>query len=92
MPNLTYSLISLTSPDMLLYPDADCAVYSAHFQESERLVWEGHGLLSWMLDADSKPGTILGKVRGDHIEVTLQLHPVSLWPYPVQYKRLTFSR
>lgn len=66
---------------MLLYPDADCAVYSANFQEGspgkDQVVWEGHGLLSWILDSDNGI-SVSGKLSGEqqYIEVTLQLHPV----------------
>ncbi|KAI9314748.1 hypothetical protein BX666DRAFT_1963106 [Dichotomocladium elegans] len=85
---LTNCLVALCTscPDMLLYPDADCAVYSANFEEtsgsaSSGTVWEGHGLLSWILDKEcDRPFQVTGKrVRSsldeDHIEVVLQLHP-----------------
>ncbi|KAI7887180.1 hypothetical protein K492DRAFT_214069 [Lichtheimia hyalospora FSU 10163] len=77
-------------PDMLLYPDADCAVYSANFEEmtstaESKMVWEGHGLLSWILDKESdKAIRVTGKRSRsnaandeDAVEVVLQLHPVS---------------
>ncbi|CDS05691.1 hypothetical protein LRAMOSA08219 [Lichtheimia ramosa] len=76
-------------PDMLLYPDADCAVYSANFEEmtattESKMVWEGHGLLSWILDKESdKSIQVTGKRSRsnaaandeDAVEVVLQLHP-----------------
>lgn len=76
---------------MLLYPDADCAVYSANFEEmtattESKMVWEGHGLLSWILDKESdKSIQVTGKRSRsnaaandeDAVEVVLQLHPVS---------------
>lgn len=76
---------------MLLYPDADCAVYSANFEEmtttaESKMVWEGHGLLSWILDKESdKAIQVTGKRSRsnaaandeDAVEVVLQLHPVS---------------
>lgn len=84
------TLFSL-SPDMLLYPDADCAVYSANFEEmttaESKMVWEGHGLLSWILDKESdKAIQVTGKRSRSNaaandedaaVEVVLQLHPVS---------------
>ncbi|CDH56044.1 transforming growth factor beta regulator 1 [Lichtheimia corymbifera JMRC:FSU:9682] len=82
------TLFSL-SPDMLLYPDADCAVYSANFEEmttaESKMVWEGHGLLSWILDKESdKAIQVTGKRSRSNaaandedaaVEVVLQLHP-----------------
>ena len=78
------------SPDMLLYPDADCAVYSANFEEmtttaESKMVWEGHGLLSWILDKESDKAIRVSGKRSrsnatndeDAVEVVLQLHPVS---------------
>ncbi|KAI8340493.1 hypothetical protein BC941DRAFT_417401 [Chlamydoabsidia padenii] len=71
-------------PDRLLQSHIDCAVYSAYFpstsslEDDKALVWEGHGLVSWVLDEeDEKLGHcsfIHGKLYPHHIEVQLELH------------------
>jgi hypothetical protein len=82
-----------SSPDMLLRPDSDSAVYTANFEEvdhtttttDENIIWEGHGLMSWILNDNNHMETSLmarlTKPDDDHdayiAEVLLQLHPVS---------------
>jgi hypothetical protein len=86
-----------SSPDMLLRPDSDSAVYTANFEEvdhkatstDENIVWEGHGLMSWILNDNNHTETSvmarLTKPNDDHdayiAEVLLQLHPVSFIIY-----------
>ncbi|KAI8089357.1 F/Y-rich N-terminus-domain-containing protein [Halteromyces radiatus] len=72
---------------MFLQPDSDCAVYSAHFQATnifnkdvltiEEFIWEGHGLVSWILEGHQHTNHhVNGKLYQHHIEVKLQLHKV----------------
>ncbi|KAG0193045.1 hypothetical protein DFQ28_006639 [Apophysomyces sp. BC1034] len=80
---------------LLLCPDADCAIYSANFQETgclndhRRFVWEGHGLLSWILD-EKADESVNGKLdtTDEHIEVMLQLHPTHRISKPAYYHAL----
>jgi hypothetical protein len=80
------------SPDMLLRPDSDSAVYTANFEEidhkpvasDENIVWEGHGLMSWILNDNNHTKTSVmarlskpNQERDAYVaEVLLQLHPV----------------
>lgn len=78
---------------MLLRPESDSAIYTANFEEFDRkvtsvtdesIVWEGHGLMSWILnDANQTETCVLGRLSkpsNEHnaciVEVLLQLHPV----------------
>jgi hypothetical protein len=83
-----------TSPDQLM--NNDTAIYSANFEESatvenwsplhdsrSKIVWEGHGLLSKILEDDNNPTHVTGKITDSSvptyecfIEVLIQLHPV----------------
>ncbi|KAI7856713.1 hypothetical protein BDC45DRAFT_47483 [Circinella umbellata] len=79
-------------PDMLLYPEADCAVYSASFEEthsssssSSGIVWEGHGLLSWLLDGEASVQVNGKYIDNQHVEVVLQLHPVRIYILSIYY-------
>ncbi|RCH96328.1 hypothetical protein CU097_003245 [Rhizopus azygosporus] len=90
---LKQCLLSVCSscPDQLIYKDA--AVYSANFEESltvenwsplhdaeSNIVWEGHGLLSTVLNEKEQYATgklVLSSDAYDcHIEVLIQLQPV----------------
>lgn len=78
---------------MLLRPDSDSAVYTANFEEidhksvasDENIVWEGHGLTSWILNDNNHNETSVtarltksNQEQDSYIaEVILQLHPVS---------------
>ncbi|KAG2179622.1 hypothetical protein INT44_006470 [Umbelopsis vinacea] len=83
---------------MLSGPNDDCAVYTASFEESDlstkynnsvhrgspvdKVIWEGHGLMSWILDdtsqhelyATGKVGPPSGAYENT-VEVILQLQP-----------------
>lgn len=94
------------SPDQLV--DSNTAVYSANFEESKTvenwsplhnsrsdIIWEGHGLLSNILNDDhsSSKSQVTGKITNDFnsnstsnkydciIEVLVQLHPVRFQSY-----------
>jgi hypothetical protein len=76
--------ISLISPDMICR-DHDLSIYTANFLESDfsqngqydTLIWEGHGLMSWIMNQQEEV-EIFGKSESkDHIDVYIELQPVS---------------
>ncbi|KAI8883439.1 hypothetical protein K501DRAFT_184467 [Backusella circina FSU 941] len=89
-------LVSVCSscPDQLM--NNDTAIYSANFEESatvenwsplhdsrSKIIWEGHGLLSKILEDDNNPTHVTGKITDSSlpayecsIEVLIQLHPI----------------
>ncbi|KAI8370576.1 uncharacterized protein BYT42DRAFT_94301 [Radiomyces spectabilis] len=83
-------LLSVCSscPDRLTVIDQDTAVYTANFEEntlSSGVIWEGHGLLSTIIDQHQQDDHIqaTGKVipstdaAYDYcVEILMQLHPV----------------
>ena len=82
------------SPDMICR-EHDLSIYTANFQEScstlsdkkSSIIWEGQGLLSWIMDAppqdESGDLTIHGKTSNakDTCEVHIELQPVSFYNY-----------
>lgn len=73
----------------MICPEHDLSVYAVNFQESsvgddnqgkemDNLIWEGHGLLSWVMeDREAKQVQIFGKVNQQNIDVYVELQPVS---------------
>ncbi|OBZ88244.1 Transforming growth factor beta regulator 1 [Choanephora cucurbitarum] len=82
-------------PDQLI--SSNIAVYSANFEESitvenwsplhdsqSNIIWEGHGILSNILDDENDTAQVTGKIAGSKsthqydyvIEVLIQLHPM----------------
>ncbi|KAI9283903.1 hypothetical protein BC943DRAFT_327303 [Umbelopsis sp. AD052] len=100
--------VCTSCPDMLLRPDSDSAVYTANFEEvdhkptstDENIVWEGHGLMSWILNdnnhTESSVMARLTKPNEDHdayiAEVLLQLHPTHRITKTDFYHSLTRGR
>jgi hypothetical protein len=96
---------------MLLRPESDSAIYTANFEEFDRkvtnvadegIVWEGHGLMSWILnDANQTETYVLGRLANPSneqnaytVEVLLQLHPVRyclIYPQLCSHYRLLTS-
>ncbi|KAI9490656.1 hypothetical protein BDB00DRAFT_836771 [Zychaea mexicana] len=84
--------ICSSSPDMICQ-EHDLSIYTANFQESCRtlsdkkssVIWEGRGLLSWIMDApphdESGDVTIHGKISNakDSCEVHIELQPTLKW-------------
>ncbi|KAM3578618.1 hypothetical protein VKS41_009001 [Umbelopsis sp. WA50703] len=96
-------------PDMLLRPESDSAIYTANFEEFDRkvtnvadegIVWEGHGLMSWILnDANQTETYVLGRLANPSneqnaytVEVLLQLHPTHRITKTDFYHSLTRAR
>jgi hypothetical protein len=73
--------------------DHDLSIYIANFKESENkisnepdsLVWEGQGLMSWIMNQSSQDIKVLGKTNSadKHIDVYVELQPVS--KYKIKY-------
>ncbi|GAB5593091.1 hypothetical protein Unana1_07991 [Umbelopsis nana] len=96
------------SPDMLLRPDSDSAVYTANFEEidhksvasDENIVWEGHGLTSWILnDNNHNETSVTARLTSSNqeqdayiAEVLLQLHPTHRITKTDFYQSLTRGR
>ncbi|ORZ23295.1 F/Y-rich N-terminus-domain-containing protein [Absidia repens] len=85
-----------SSPDILLQSDKDCAVYSAHFLSlansgnGKDFIWEGHGLLSWILEEQFYANhSIDGKLYKHHVEVQLELHQTRRMSKSDYYDALT---
>lgn len=66
--------------------DHDLSIYTANFHESglgpskkrDSLIWEGHGLLSWIMDQSKQEIQIYGKPMDDtSIDIYIELQPVS---------------
>lgn len=79
---------SVFSPDIICQ-EHDLSVYTANFRETcssltnqkkSPLVWEGHGLLSWILEAKNNQDVkVQGKIAAtDKVEIYLELQPVRL--------------
>lgn len=72
--------IRLFSPDIIC-KDHDLSVYTANFHESrlnkKTFIWEGHGLLSWILEKQQTQ--IYGEAKDVNkttVEVYISLQPV----------------
>ncbi|ORZ21197.1 hypothetical protein BCR42DRAFT_407046 [Absidia repens] len=81
--------ICSSSPDMVCR-EHDLSIYSANFQESgngshhvdqlDSLIWEGHGLMSWVMeDQHTSEIYVNGKVNQHHIDVYVELQPTLKW-------------
>ncbi|KAG0185985.1 hypothetical protein DFQ28_008465 [Apophysomyces sp. BC1034] len=83
--------ICSSSPDIICRVH-DLSIYAVNFQESgpsdqrESLIWEGHGLLSWILEReDSSEIKVYGKLKpatdgcDRHIDIHIELHPTLRW-------------
>lgn len=76
---------TLHSPDMICR-DHDLSIYSANFHESgqgpnekrDSLIWEGHGLMTWIMDTSRDELYIYGKSTEHSIDIYLELQPVRI--------------
>lgn len=75
----------LLSPDVICR-DHDLSIYTVNFHESghgpseksNSLIWEGHGLLSWIMDQSKDELFVRGKLGESDvsIDVYIELQPV----------------
>lgn len=98
----------VVSPDMICQ-EHDLSIYAANFREScstlndrrRPFIWEGHGLLSWIMESSDNSGDILihGKAVSakdssssstDHAEAYIELQPVSALT-PISKKRVPYG-
>ncbi|CAO3643944.1 unnamed protein product [Mucor hiemalis] len=78
--------ICTSSPDMICR-DHDLSIYSANFHESgqgpnekrDSLIWEGHGLMTWIMDTSRDELYIYGKSTEHSIDIYLELQPTLKW-------------
>ncbi|KAI8382468.1 hypothetical protein BD560DRAFT_386718 [Blakeslea trispora] len=89
--------ICSSSPDIICR-DHDLSVYTANFQETrhslseqhsdsthkrDSLIWEGHGLLTWIMDQSDDELVIYGKPfqteTDPYLEIFLELQPTMKW-------------
>ncbi|CEP15426.1 hypothetical protein [Parasitella parasitica] len=80
--------ICSSSPDVICR-DHDLSIYTANFHESghgpsekrNSLIWEGHGLLSWIMDQSKDDLIIRGKPGESdlNIDVYIELQPTMKW-------------
>ncbi|KAI9299763.1 hypothetical protein BJ944DRAFT_292166 [Cunninghamella echinulata] len=83
--------ICSSSPDMICH-DHDLSIYTANFHESlnhfdqqDKYIWEGHGLMSWVMDDQHANDTqIEGKFnyssnQPPYIDVYIELQPTLKW-------------
>jgi hypothetical protein len=77
-------LFKLFSPDMICR-DHDLSIYTANFHESghgpsekrDSLIWEGHGLMSWIMDQSRDEMYVYGKsLHHETIDIYIELQPV----------------
>ncbi|SAM04984.1 hypothetical protein [Absidia glauca] len=88
LKNCLWAICS-SSPDMVCH-EHDLTVYSTNYHESQsssphseqdnNLIWEGHGLMSWVMeDQHSDQVYVSGKLNHQHIDVRLELQPTLRW-------------
>ncbi|KAI8637169.1 hypothetical protein BD408DRAFT_425010 [Parasitella parasitica] len=81
--------ICSSSPDVICR-DHDLSIYTANFHESghgpsekhDSLIWEGHGLLSWIIDKSKDDGLMIRGKPGESdlsIDVYIELQPTMKW-------------
>ncbi|KAL7319322.1 hypothetical protein PS15m_002472 [Mucor circinelloides] len=80
--------ICSSSPDVICR-DHDLSIYTANFHESgygpseksDSLIWEGHGLLSWIMDQSKDELFVRGKSGESDlsIDVYIELQPTMKW-------------
>lgn len=82
---MQHYLLKLFSPDMIC-KDHDLCIYTANFHESghgpsekrDSLIWEGHGLMAWIMDQSRNEIYVYGKSNHhETIDIYIELQPVS---------------